>query len=354
MKQQKQKKEKQEGNHAVVQTQKPSTQRTTYVKGSGEHAFKGLLATAFLGSTGGTVYTVSLNPGDPSIMPRLSTMAQAWTQYKFTKLRLRWVPNGSAFANNNQTGEVVINSSTNWYSASSNTLPMASEKLPATTGNAWETFRLDVPKEILGRLRFVRGNTGGSGADMRLFDILVEVGVFGTPNANICGWLEASGAVEFSGDYTPNLTIAPRTNRVYAVEGLGTQTLVSGAATTISFAGAVMDNSYNSGVTREASFSQFLLAGGTYHIKVRLYLSATTITAANIDIEPTGEAQEIGGAISNIGGSTFSVAALTLTDEVLVTVAEDTLLGSFGVSSTVTGTGTITVAAASLYVTTLG
>jgi len=308
--------------------------------------FKTQIPGVIAGSTNFAAYTLSINPGDPNIDPRLALMSQAWSRFKFRNLKARWVPLGSAFSAANQTGEVVINFNANWYSAYSSTVSMATEKGPAKLGDAWKSFSVKCTADILGPKRTLRSNWGSNAMDMRTTDILMEVIVAGTPNTSNIGYVELSGDCEFFDAYVQNTTIAPRTNKLFAVTGNGTQTLTSGVTAQIVFPYAnQLPNSFNSGVqevARTAGNTGYTVSGGTYKATVKAYVSATTITGISADINPGGASMILGGGGMGAGGTGFSCSSFTVIDDCVFTIAEDSA-GTLSTDITVTGTGTITI-----------
>lgn len=322
----------------------PKAHRQVNMTRSSCHPFKSLIPTFFAGNTGTVTYALAINPGDPEILPRLSLLAAAWTSYKFKRLSAKWVPNGSAFAAANQTGQVVVGFNGNWYSADSSSLAMADEKKPSKLCDAWKYGTVHCSQSILSKKRFLRSTFGSAADDMRLSDFLLEVVVSGTPNTANVGWIELEGEVEFSEDYVENTVNASRTNRIFVATALGTQTLTTGVAGVISFDGTPLAVSKRSGVA--ASTTVFSLAGGTYWCRCKVYLTATSMSQIQLNLSATGTTQAIGSGISNFTG--LAAGAFVVEDDVFVSVAEDATSGQVTTSIQVIGTGTITIVGATM------
>jgi len=300
---------------------------------------------AITGSTGATVTGIPVNPGDTNLFTRLSTLSACYTEWKISKFKARFIPNGSAYASANQTGEIVMNLQTDFYGAPSATLAQARTKLPGVAGNAWEEVILHVPDRYLSRWRSLRSTDSSYGADARLYDVILEIVVAATPNTSSIGWIELSGFVHFRQAYQAQLLNAPRTNRVYAMKQSNAQSgLGSGVQTALTMTGAVFPYGTLINGIRSLTATTLGFSGGWYMVWASAYCTGTTITAADIAVTGlTGNvfANDIGG--SDYGGSTFSVGYCTPTCMAVFNVAEDSNGGSCSISVSLTGTGTLTV-----------
>jgi hypothetical protein len=300
------------------------------------------------GSTTSQTYSVSFNPGDPLINKRTALLSAAWSQWRCRKLKFRWVPNGSAFASNNQTGEVVLNMNENWYTSISPNADSARSKFPSRTGNAWESCEINASAAALSKWRYLRGNRGAQGADANLYDILFEFFVAGTPNANLLGYLEFSGEIEFRGNYVPQETAAVRTNKIQASREADDQIISSGVAAQLLMEepnATLTGNLKNSHLTGAWIYADghVELTGGTYRIDAMATVTGTTLTQCRLEIIPTyGAGAQFRHNPFTRFGSTYSVAAETMSTWATFVIPEEAE-GSFIVVATCAGTGTITV-----------
>jgi hypothetical protein len=322
---------------------KPQPQKASNPTGMTK-TFREQLPDGFLGSTTFALNSVSVNPGDVGVFPRLALIAQAFTKYRFKSLRAQWQPLGSAFATNNQTGEVCLNFNPNWYSANATSMSQAASRKPSVVGKAWEVCSVHCTKDILSPWRYLRSVIGSGGHDMRLTDILCELAVSATPNSSALGYLVLDGEVEFAVDYVASLVTAPRTNKIFPIQ-FNAQTVSSGVSAYLSNAGtSVMPNSLNSGVVQE-SVSEWHLWGGNFLIIAQAYITGTTITQGYLDITISGAVGSWLTPLANFGGSTFSASAYTCNDIVVCTVSEDGSPAIFKLLANFTGTGTLSIAA---------
>lgn len=305
--------------------------------------FSEQLPTSLNGTTTGASQMISVNPGDSTIFTRLYQLANLYQEYRFHKLKVRYIPNGSAFAANNQTGEIVIAATENFHSSPSVSVSAARSRTPSVAGNAWEPLTLTVPNSILGRWRSLRSSSSCFGAEPNMFDFLIEVFLYQTPNTNGLGYIEMTGDVEMRGDYVTNVTLPALTNRCWAMIQTANQTVSSSVNADLVITGAsILPNSIVSGVYSPSGV-YFGLAGGTYRIEARAYVQATTITSGVLTPIVTGAYYtNIMPSNPGIGGSTFSVGGIELTSASVVAIPEDSS-GNVKFQINVIGTGTITV-----------
>lgn len=332
---------------ASVKTRKsnnppPASSTTRPVRGHRE-TFSEQLPYSLNGTTTGASQMIAVNPGDQTIFTRLYQLANLYQEYRFHKLKIRYIPNGSAFAANNQTGEIVIAATDNFHSSPSVSVSAARARTPSVAGNAWEPITLTIPNSILGRWRSLRSSSSCLGGEPNMFDFLVEVYLYQTPNTNGLGYIEMTGDVEMRGDYVTNINNAPLTNRCWAMVQTNNQTVASGVATDLVVTGAsILPNSIISGVYNAAGVT-FGIAGGTYRIEARAYVQGTTITSCVL------VPNIFGASYSNkmpsnpgIGGPTFSVGGLEVSNVIVVSIPED-YTGNVTYTITVIGTGTLTI-----------
>lgn len=309
-----------------------------------KESFSEQMPTTLSGSTSALAGTLSINPGDSSLFSRLVQLANLYQEYRFTKFKVRYIPNGSAFAANNQTGEIVLSATDNFHSARSSSVSIARARTPSCAGNAWEPLTLVVPGSICAKWRSLRSNTSTFGAEPNLFDFLVEVFVFQTPNSSNIGYIEFTGEVEMRGDYVSNLVNPVLTNRVWSMRQPNAQSVTSTTLTSLLLAGMTSQPNFISSGYQGAGTSALTFYGGTYLVLVRAMVSATTITSAYLLSAISGDVfnTAIPGATPDVGGSTFSAAAVELTDAFIVVAAEDSTW-QFAAQVNIIGTGTINV-----------
>lgn len=320
----------------------PASTSAKTVRGHRE-VFSEQVPASINGNATGASQMISVNPGDSTLFTRLYQLANLYQEYKFHKFKVRYIPNGSAFAANNQTGEIVIAATDNFHSSISPSVSAARARTPSVSGNAWEPITFNVPSSIIGKWRSLRAGLTAVGAEPNIFDFLLEIFVYQTPNTNGIGYIEFTGDVEMRGDYVTNTVNAPLTNRMWSMVQTGNQALVSGAAADLTITGAsISPNSLLSGVYSPAGV--FVgLAGGSYKVEARAYVQGTTVTSVVLVPVVTG-ASYSSAMPSNpgIGGSSFSVGGIEVSHSFVVTIPEDTT-GNLKYTINVVGTGALTV-----------
>jgi len=307
------------------------------------------------GATGIGVTAISINPGDPSVFPRLSQMAKLFVYWRFKSLTIKWVPNGSAFAAANQTGELVLAYTNGWYDTPATTIPVARARAPNVVCEAWVEKALHVPSEELNKVRYVRDNPSASAADSRLYDALINVTVAGTPLTGGLGYLTLDGEIELWEDYTPITlaTLAPLQNRLSAWYNTNAQVVLTGVQTFFGGPGTVTSlTSYLCGpvATIAATFGGFL-ATGTYSIKLTVYVTTTTSLASiQLDSNIISALQTTSGTLqkNTVAGTTYSFSR-----EDWAVVAEGAT-ATFAPNLTVVGVGTLTLQSWSIQIITHG
>lgn len=307
--------------------------------------------TPVAGTTSFSVGNIYPNPGDSTVFSRLSTLAACYTEYRYTKLKITYLPLGSAFAANNQSGEIVLSANGNFYSAAPSSVQGARAITPNRYGDAWETQTLSVTQDILGRWRKIRSNSATNGADANLYDFVVMVSVLATPNTNNIGYIMLDGEVEFRGDYYQNVAYPPRTNQMWCVYQSANQNLPSsGVQYTASLSGAVVAyGTALSGVS--VSANTIYLAGGSYTVLASMRVTSAAGTSAEM-------------AVIGLSGQYFSNAApcnmshafttITLSDHFTITVPEDASPATFSMGIRVYGTGAQNLVTWTLTVLSLG
>jgi hypothetical protein len=307
------------------------------------------------GSTGLIVGTISVNPGDVNVFTRLAKLSELYLEWRFRSFRVRYVPNGSAFAANNQTGEVVLSANADFYSARSSSIAIARARTPSAAGNAWVPLVFDVPSEILGTWRRLRAVPSSYGADANMFDFLLEVAIYQTPNSNNIGYLEFTGEVEYRQGYFQQTVNAALTNRAFGVLQTVAQTVSSGVAATLLTTNSTSNN--NALITGchllSGSTTLLHLHGGSFLVILTASCQATTMTQIDIAINPGVNAtfsNRLGGAA--VAGSTFSCAFFEASTSALICVGEDDTV-AFDLAVNIVGTGTIQVTSWSLTVVSL-
>lgn len=297
---------------------------------------------------GNTVITsrgFTLNPFDP-VFTRLPSAAALYNLWRFTHLTVTWMPNGSAFAANNQTGQVVLSIGTDLYITPPNSIAIAASRKPAVVGDAWTPCHLKVPQSHLGMWRFVRDGAGVQGGDARLTDILMMATLAGTPNTNAVGYLLLEGEVELCQEYTPNSSQAgvqwgPFTSKLAAYYG-GGQALTTGVAKILPIFSA--SNSLSASLLVGAysispDFMQF--APGSYLVRMTVTVTAgTSLTALVLAFTAGNFTQYSNLSFSKTG---LALTADTMSAEWVGTVAEaNTGLQQYSVTATGSGALTLT------------
>jgi hypothetical protein len=294
--------------------------------------------------------TLSVNPGDVNLFLRLAAVAKLYTYWRFTKLRLMFIPEGSAFAANNQTGEICLNYIQDWFGSAPSSMQIARARLPSKAGNAWVPVVLDVTSKLLKGWRYVRDAPGTAGADPRLYDFAVAISVQNTPNASAIGYVCFEGEVEFAQEYVPNAAsaiVATWQNKIYTALSNAAQTLVSGVTASLALASPIIPaNQLGQGMALIGfSPANISLAPGTYKITTIVQVSATTITGMFLELPniPGVAYQASPNVIRN--GSTYSVSADTLSRIDVIVVPESITAGLQSICPTISviGTGTIQV-----------
>jgi hypothetical protein len=307
------------------------------------------------GNTGIGVTAISVNPGDPTVFPRLSQMAKLFVYWRFKSLTIKWVPNGSAFAAANQVGEVVVAYTNGWYDTPPTTVPVARARAPNVVCEAWVEKALHVPSEELNKVRYVRDNPSASAADARLYDSLINVTVAGTPLTGGLGYLILDGEIELWEDYTPVAlaTLAPLQNRLSSWYNTNAQVLTTAVQALLGGPGTITClTAYLGGpvITISATIAG-AIPTGTYSIKTTVYVTTTTSLASiQLDNTVTGALQSTTGTIqkNSVAGTTYSY-----TRDDWIVVAEGAL-ANFAPSITVVGVGTITMQSWSVQIVTHG
>lgn len=219
--------------------------------------FSEQLVTAIPGATSVVTTVITINPGDANAFPRLFQVAKLYTYWKFKRLTIKWMPNGSAFAAANQTGEVVLAYTNDFYGAPPTSVPVARSRAPNVVGEAWMEKTLHVPKELLDKVRYVRDSQSTGAADARLYDALVYLMAAGTPTNGSIGYLTIDGEVEFWEDYTPNtlLTLGPLQNRATFMLQNVSQALTTGVSAFLNNYQNISSTSVLTGVVMNPSTS---------------------------------------------------------------------------------------------------
>jgi hypothetical protein len=305
-----------------------------------------------IGSGGGvSTFALSVNPGDPTMFPRLNQVAQLFTKWRFKWLKVIWQPSGSAFTVGNQAGEIGLNVSSDWYASAPSSIAVQRSRRPSMTGDAWtpKTLFIKPGSKLLQPWRFTRGGQGHQGADARLFDLMTYLVVSGSPNTNAIGFVLFEGEVEFCLDFTPT-TNPPNTNRIHAAQSSATQNYTSGVYALVSTAGTYLINSLQSGVDWTFGPTAGRFYPGTYKVTFQADIVATTITTYALTIIPDGlvggMGQLMGNGINQISGSTFSASVVHVHGWAVFNVIES--MSTSGVlvniaGLTINGTGTITL-----------
>jgi hypothetical protein len=323
--------------------------------------FKEQLPFQFTGTTGFTANVFSVNPGDVNLFSRLAAVAKLYTYWRFSRLRICFIPEGSAFAANNQTGETCLNFIQDWFGSAPGTMQIARARLPSKAGNAWVPSTLDVPKAFLKGWRFVRDSQGTAGADPRLYDFIAALSIQNTPNAANIGYLAFEGEVEFSQEYVPNAAsavIATFQNKVLTRLSNAAQTVPSGVNTALFFNSPIAPaNELGQGMSViNTGPLNVSLAPGTYKITTVIEYAATTVTLAFLQLPNIpGVAFQASPSVGK-GGSTYSVTVDSLMRVDVIVVPESVTAGlqNIGPTVTITGTGTITVNTAMIIIEQLG
>ncbi len=300
-----------------------------------------------IGSTGTLSSTFSLNPGDSGNFPRLFKIARLYTYYRFKSLRVRYHPLGSAFAANNQTGEIVVGITDDWYSAPPDSIAVARSRKPCCAGEAWRELALVLPPALGNKWRFVRDGGGCQGNDARLYELSAQITSNGTPNSSQIGYLEMFGVVEFLEPYTPSIAVGPVTNRFLQAACNPSQSLTSGVPTFLQANSVSMSPASSlTGVT--LSTSSTLTVGfstGSYVLNMTVTFTSSALTGASLTWFPNGAPS--GGTVTSTipaVNSTFAAAATvtsySITAICAVTIPESGTQSTVLPLCTVTGTGT--------------
>lgn len=329
----------------------PPAQRseTINARKSALQEFSGQVQLPVAGTGAGFVRTgsVSFNPGDPGINKRTALLSAAWSEWRCRRLTMKYVPDGSAFAADNQTGEVIINFNENWYTTVSIDADSARSKYPSAVGNAWKAVQLHCDPKILKQWRYLRSSEGSQGVDANLYDIMCEVLTFNTPSTNFVGWIEFAGLVEFRGNYVPQTTSVVRTNKIFSFAETTNQTLNSGvlaqlvAPSASIFGGGtsgIMPHSMLTGCTIDL-LGMTTLKGGTYTYTCMAQFIGTTVTSHSLSpiftLPPGGFER---GSDWTMAGGSFTTCTAVCTGVVCV---PEEASGQMVFQVGVTGTGTL-------------
>jgi len=307
------------------------------------------------GYTGIGTQVITVNPGDPLVFPRLSQMCKLFVFWRFKKLRITWVPNGSAFAGANQTGEVVVAYTNGWYDTPPTTVPVARSRSPNMVCEAWIEKSMNVPAEELAKDRFIRDNPSASAADARLYDSLIVCTVAGTPNTSNIGYLTIDGELEVWEDYTPITTgnLAPLQNRHSFWYNTNDQVVTTATITPFAGPGTVQCiTSYLCGpVVTVSGVVLWAVPAGTYKMTIEVYVMTTT-SLASIEVTPNvaSALQSTAGtnAKNTVAGTTYSYSR---TDSFVVAEGQTATIGP---TVTIVGVGTITMKSWKVMIDTLG
>jgi len=304
------------------------------------------------GTVNDIVYAVPLNPGDPTTFMRLSKLSQLYNEYRFKSLKVTWMPQGSAFAANNQTGEIVLGVQKDFYSSLPSNVQTHRSRKPNIWGLAWEPKCLHVPRRFLSRWRSVR-DTPAIPGDARESDILLALSVNGTPSSGTIGFLQYEGEVELRDEYVVSVGGPIIQNHVSSFGTNTIQALTSGvAAYPVNSAGSNWINNVVGGglapwtpgvITGTPLFS---FAEGTWRVSVVFTVNATTMTNILVALLPSlavGANQYASPSYTRQWtGSTFSCSVWSGEVDQVFTIAEGGVSNAvYPFQITVTGTGSI-------------
>lgn len=322
--------------------------------------FKEQLPFNLTGSATFTVRPISLNPGDPTLFTRLAAVVKLYTYYRWVSLRLKFIPEGSAFATDNQKGEVGIMFQAEWYGSQPNSMPVFRARLPSTVGDAWKPLSLQVPSKLLRTWRYTRDTLGTSGADARVSDLVAIWGANATPNTNAIGYMMVEGVVALSQEYVPvtDAVTATWQNRMLVANTTTAQTVTSGVAVGLALTGATLSaNTFGFGAQILGYGPLNLqLYPGTYRLEATVEVTATTITSLALWFPTVAGTSMFTSQVAQRSGSTYSTAADSITAISYIIVPETAVGGIQGIGPTVqvTGTGTVSVVTSAVIVTQLG
>lgn len=293
------------------------------------------------GATGYSVGNVYPNPGDSSVFSRLSSLAACYTEYRYKTFRLKYLPLGSAFATNNNSGEVVLSAVGNFYTSPPSSMQGARAITPNVAGDAWVESELHVTQDILGKWRKVRSNVATSGADANSFDFVLMVSVQATNNTNSIGYLLFDGEVEFRGDYYQNVAFPPRTNMVWSMWQPNSQNLAaSGGTYVLTTSGATI--CYGQALTGVVVQSNtFYLYGGTYCVIVRCNFTATGGTSAALTCQNVTNMYFSNQPTS--ANNSWSFTTMQMCETYTMAVVEDGAPGTFNLAATMYGASALNV-----------
>jgi len=323
--------------------------------------FKEQLPFQFTGTTGFTSTVFSINPGDVNLFSRLAAVAKLYTYWRFSRLRVAFIPEGSAFASNNQTGETCLNFIQDWFGSAAGSMQIARARLPSKAGNAWVPSTLDVPRALLKAWRFVRDCQGTAGADPRLYDFVASLSVQNTPNTANIGYICFEGDVEFCQEYVPNAAsavVATFQNKVLCRLSNAAQTVPSGVDTALFFNSPIAPaNELGQGMSViNTGPLNVSLAPGTYKLITQIEIAAATILSASLKLPLVpGVAFQASPNVVR-GGSTYSTAVDSLTRIDVIIVPESVTAGlqNIGPVVNITGTGTVQVLTSMIIIEQLG
>lgn len=187
-------------------------------------------------STGFSVLSsYAINPGQAASFPWLSRIAQNFEKYRFLELRWIYKPEVSQFANNGQTGKILMSVDYDASDAQPSSKQQMEDVWPHSDSMPYQGQNLICsPKEMHKNsdAKYVRpGGLPGS-TDIKTYDAgNLFIGISGiTANSGTLGELHVQYVVEFTVPVLESTTNAPKNNTVTLFESVNE----ASAATTVS------------------------------------------------------------------------------------------------------------------------
>jgi len=273
------------------------------------HTGSELVLGSIAGSTGfGVANALSINPGNVTLFPRLSTLSSLFAQYRFTKLVFRYVPVVSTAT----AGDVMMIVDPDASNTPPTTENQAVDHQGARAGSVWEPLAYNVDVSTLNAtqpFRYVR--TASMPGDIKTFDV---------GNLYICTNNESgtSAIGKLFVDYTVELRapllinnqgLKSSTSAIWI--NTNTQSFTTGVTASAAFNSNPTGNAI--GVTLAANTTDFTLPTGFWRIQGRATVKDTSAETflAGIGIAVGGSPITTGSSgyinVTNVAGGYFTI-----------------------------------------------
>jgi hypothetical protein len=244
--------------------------------------------------------TLSINPGQASTFPWLSTIAARYEKYRFIRLRFYYKPMVTQYTTNYNTGKVMMNCDYDASDPPPTSKQQVEDSEPHVDGMPYQSFSFVLnPKEMNGMTsdaHYVRPAGLPGGTDIKTYDVgnlfLSTVGQAGT---GAIGELRVEYDVELSVPILENNDQAPANNSVLFCNGSTTTSLTSDTASNVPL--DVVSNGIGATVTADT----FTLHPGNYSINWTCHVISTaqSLTTLRTDLYDVTNSTNVSYGLSN-------------------------------------------------------